>query len=81
MNKLKNNQILITISADKKKITIECGAFNHPMTFSSCPNKTISNIGNAIKAYDEMTGLSNHIAEWQPAGCAYEGTGDCFDCN
>ena len=50
---LKKNQILITISEDKKKLTVECGAFFHPITFDACPNKTIQNIGNAIKTYDE----------------------------
>lgn len=78
---LKKNQILITISEDKKNLTVECGAFFHPMTFDSCPNKTIQNIGNAIKAYDEKTGLSQCVTEWTPDGCGYEGSGTCIDCN
>jgi len=81
MNELKSNQILITISEDKKQITVECGAFNHPLTFDSCPDKTIYNIGNAITAYDEKTGLSKNIPEWKSAGCRYNGTGNCMDCN
>ena len=51
------------------------------MTFDSCPNKTIQNIGNAIKAYDEKTGLSQCVTEWTPDGCGYEGSGTCIDCN
>lgn len=78
---LKNNQILLTISEDKKLLTVECGAFGYPMTFSCCPNKTIVNIGNAIKAYDQHTGLSRYIDEWKPDGCFYNGNGSCNDCN
>lgn len=78
---LKKNQILITISEDKKNLTVECVAFSHPMKFDSYPNKIIQNIGNAIKAYDEETGLSQCITEWTPDGCGYEGSDTCTDCN
>lgn len=79
--KLEKNQILITISEDKKLLTVECGAFNHPIDFSNCPKETIGNIGNAVKSYDERTGLSSCISEWKPSGCFYDGNGTCNDCN
>ena len=79
--KLEKNQILITISEDKKLLTVECGAINRSIEFSNCPKKTIENIGNVVKAYDEHTGLSSCISEWKPNGCLYEGSGTCNDCN
>lgn len=77
---LNDNQILITISENKKELTIETGSLGS-ITFDSCPNKIIENIGNAIKAYDERTGLSSFIPEWTPDGCGYEKSGNCLDCN
>lgn len=77
------NQILLTISEDKKEVTVECGAFYLPKTYSLCPKKTVENIGNAIKAYDRDTGLSEIAEEWKPGKCAYENKNmqGCSDCN
>lgn len=79
--KLQKNQILVTISEDKKLLTVECGAISYPVDFSCCPKNTIENIGNAIKAFDKRTGLSECISEWKPSGCFYDGNGSCNDCN
>lgn len=80
MENLQNNQILITISKDKKKLTVETG-LGHSITVDSCPNRTIDNIENAIKALDEKYEFTKSMPEWQPKGCGYLGTGKCIDCN
>ena len=79
MQELKNNQILIEVSEDKKKITVSLGNFPS-LTFDACPNKITQNIGNAITSYFEKTGL-DHLPEWQKEKCAYEDGEGCFDCN
>lgn len=78
---LEKNQILITLSEDKKILTVECGAIDYPINFSACPDKPIKNIGKAIIGYDERVGLSKYHPEWIPSGCMYKGTGTCDDCN
>ncbi len=81
MERLKRNQILVEVSADKKKVTIQSGVFCYPITFDSCPAKVTENLGNAVNAYIEQTGLEN-IPEWESEMCGYEGgTGTCRDCN
>lgn len=79
MEKLERNQILLEISEDKKKVTVSCGAFWHPITFDTCPAKVTNNLGNTINSYIEQTGLEN-IPEWTSEKCGYEG-GTCRDCN
>lgn len=52
---MNSNEILITISEDKKKITVS--TVYREMTFDACPNNVLENIPNAIKSYVEKTGL------------------------
>ena len=47
MEQLKPNQILLEISEDKKKVTVSCGAFYHPLTFDTCPAKLTENLSNS----------------------------------
>lgn len=79
MEKLKPNQILLEISEDKKKVTVSCGAFWHPITYDACPAKVTKNLGNALNAYINATALDD-ILEWTSEKCGYEG-GTCIDCN
>ena len=57
---LEKNQILISISEDKRKITIEAGAVPQEITYDACPAKTLENIQNAIDAFSKSTGLYYH---------------------
>jgi len=79
MEQLKPNQILLEISEDKKKVTISCGAFYHPLTFDNCPAKITKNLSNALNTYIEKTGLDK-VPNWKSEKCGYLG-GKCIDCN
>lgn len=76
---LEKNQILISISEDKRKITIEAGAVPQEITYDACPAKVLENIGNVITAFSGDTGLYYH-PEWENEKCGYLG-GKCRDCN
>jgi hypothetical protein len=77
---MENNQILITISDDKKTITVS--TVYKDMTFSSCPNSVLENLPNAMQSYVEHTGL-NTIKQFSNEECYYKGgeIGSCNDCN
>lgn len=79
MERLENNQILLEISEDKKKITVSSGSFFCPMTFDSCPAKVVEDIPNVIKAYAKKAGF-DELPGWEEEKCGYEG-GKCIDCN
>ena len=80
MESLKRNQILLTISEDKKLLTVE-NSFGDRITVSNCPNKTLENIGNAVKALENKYHFTEYNTEWKSSGCGHDGTGDCIDCN
>lgn len=79
MEQLKPNQILLEISEDKKKVTVSCGAFYHPLTFDTCPAKLTENLSNSLNTYIERTGLAN-VPNWESEECGYI-VGECIDCN
>lgn len=76
MDGLKPNQILLEISENKKEVTVSCGAFWQPITYSACPARVTENLGNAIDTYVKQTGLNN-ITQWTNEKCGQL----CRDCN
>lgn len=79
MEQLKPNQILLEISEDKKKVTVSCGAFYHPISFDVCPSEITESLSNALDTYIEQTGLAN-FSNWESEKCGYR-AGKCIDCN
>lgn len=76
---LANNEILISISEDKRKITIKSGAVPQEITYDACPAKVLEELANAISAYSRDTGLY-YYPEWENERCGYHG-GKCKECN
>lgn len=71
------NQILITISEDKQKITIAAGGdCAREMSFQTCPTKPLEGVGNAINSFMKLTGLGD-CPEWRKE----ERCGNCLGCN
>lgn len=79
MERLKNNQILLEISEDKKTITVNSGSISYPVAFDSCPAKVVECIPNAIQSYAKEFGF-DELPGWEKEKCGYEG-GKCTDCN
>ena len=79
MERLKNNQILLEISEDKKTITVNSGFISYPVAFGSCPAKVLENIPNVIQSYAKEFGF-DELPGWEEEKCGYEG-GKCIDCN
>ena len=75
---LDKNQILITISEDKQKITIAAGgSCVREISFESCPTKSpLETITNAIESFMKLTGLEEY-PEWKKEECC----GNCLGCN
>lgn len=80
MERLKRNQLLVTISEDKKSITVE-NSFGDKVIVASCPNKPLDNIGNAVQVLEKKYQFTEYNTEWKSAGCGYDATGTCIDCN
>lgn len=78
MNKLENNQLLVTILDGKTVIKV--GGYPEEI-YSSCQNKTYENIQNSIDSYMKKYNIPSESSVWRPKGCFYEGTGKCKDCN
>lgn len=76
---LGKNQILLTLSEDKRVLKVESGASAISIDFDSCPNHPVDSIERAIEAFANVTRL-NVSKEWSPDGCGYEGSGDCKRC-
>lgn len=78
MDKLNDNQLLVTILDGKTVVKI--GSYPE-VVYSSCPNKTYEHIQNSIETYMKEFDIPNKSEAWRPKGCWYENTGDCKDCN
>ena len=51
---LANNEILISISEDKRKITIKSGAVPQEITYDACPAKVLEELANAIQSVKDL---------------------------
>lgn len=83
MSDLGRNQMLITLSEDGKKTTVEIGGL-HEVTYSSCPDKPYEQLQNSINDYVKSFGLDGNrpgYEAWSSKGCWYKDTGNCNDCN
>lgn len=76
---LGKNQILLTLSDDKKVLKVESGASSISIDFDSCPNHPVESIEKAIDEFVKVTKLVVY-KEWSPDVCSYEGSGECKRC-
>lgn len=78
MDKLKDNQILITLEENGNAI-VKVGELPE-VEYSGCPDKPFEQLQNSINSYVEMFNLANSSEPFKSKGCWFKDTGKCMDC-